>query len=190
MAHWETNGTALSSVVRPEVKPKSYPPTPRSLLEALVTSAVKATEEEATLVMPQTPLSSTTIPELSESAPLRSLTNDLNQTVPDQWQIATETSPIVLNTSDDPKVDDSLPMPSSIHRDSLALLTLVLPSPIPLLSSPLQEPAIKEPASSTPFSTYFQPDVTFVPNLSLIPFVIMKAFKSEPTQSVHCLPLM
>ena len=122
VAHWETNGTAISSADRTEVKPNPYSNIDYAFVEALVSSAIKAEEEEAALAMPPIPLSPTPVPELSESAPVPSSTTDLNQTVPDQWQIALESSPIVLNTFDIPETDDSLPMPSSIPRDSLALL--------------------------------------------------------------------
>ena len=70
-------------------------------------------------------------------------------------------------------------MPSSIHRDSLASPTLVPSTPTSLLTSPCQEPVLKEPVSSVPLSTSFQPNATFVPNMSRLSPVIMKALKSD-----------
>ena len=121
-------------------------------------------------------LSSTTAPELSEHAALRPRTTCLNRTVTDQWQIAPETSPIVLNTLNNSEIDDSPPMPSVIHRESLALLTSVPSSPILLSSPTLQEITIKEPVSTTPLSTPTQSNTTFILNMNLIQNIFMKAF--------------
>ena len=179
VAHWETNGTALSSVVRPEVKPNSRQEITYALLEEMVADAINFNKEKAALAMPPTPLTSTSVLESSETASLRPLTFDLNQTVPDQWQIAPESSPIIRNILDDPEIDDSLPMPSSIHRDSLALPTLVSILPLSLSLSTPQEPAIEEPVSSTSLSTPAQPNVAFVSNMSRALPVVMKAFEPD-----------
>ena len=70
-------------------------------------------------------------------------------------------------------------MPSSIHRDSLALPSLVPSTPISLPTSSCQKPAIKESVSLTSLPTFSQSNGTFVPNMSHLSPVIMKAFKSD-----------
>ena len=79
-------------------------------------------------------------------------------------------------------------MPSSIHSDSLALPTLVPSTPLSLPTSPCQEPAIKEPVSSAPLSTLFQPNITFIPNTSRLVPVIVKAFKPDSNTTCPLFP--
>ena len=125
VAHWETNGTAISSTVCPEVKPKLSPAATYALLKEMVTD-IKASEEKAALAMQPTPLCPTAVPESSESAPLPSPTSDLNQTVPDQWQIAPE-------SSSTPSTILKLMIPSPCLRLSIVIvlhyspLSLILP---------------------------------------------------------------
>ena len=156
VAHWETNGTAISFVVRPEVKPNSSLHIDYALLQRIIDSAAEADKKEAALAMPPTPLSAPHIPEMPETAPLPSPTSDLTQAEPDQWQIASESSPIVINTFDDPEIYDSFPMPSAIHSDSLALSTCVPLTSVSLLTSFCQEPVINEHVSSAPLLTSYQ----------------------------------
>ena len=101
------------------------------------------------------------------------------QTVSDQWQIAPNVSQIVSNASNVPETDDSLTVPSSIHRDRLALLDLTSSPPLssPFLTS--QEPAIKEPVSLTPLSISAQSNEAYVPNMTYIQPISPKALKSN-----------
>ena len=99
------------------------------------------------------------------------------QTEPDQWQIAPNVSQIVNIVSDVPETDDTLPVPSSTHRGSLAPLISTSSSPLLLSASTTQEPVNEEPVLSTPPLTTTQSNATYVPNVTHIQSVNVKALK-------------
>ena len=127
VAHWETNGTDFS--------PKSQPvalqmmPTPLKRTTVPMPAQYEAAPAMRPIPKPRMSLflSTTRITILPIDSSLQS-----EQTVSDQWQIAPNVPEIVNIISDVPEADDSIPVPSSIHRDSLAPLISTPSSPLSL----------------------------------------------------------
>ena len=114
-------------------------------------------QDEAALAMrpiPKPPMSLCFSTTRITSLPI-DLSLQSEQIVSSQSQIAPNAHKIVNVISDVPETDDSLPVPSASHRNSLAPFVCVpfLPLPLSLSSPATQKPVNEERVSSTPFST-------------------------------------
>ena len=87
------------------------------------------------------------------------------QTVTDQWQIAPNVPQIVDIISDVPETDDSFPVPSAIHRDSLAPLVLTPSPPFRCRLRLFKGPSMKSPSHQR----FFQHQLYHMPLMSRIP---------------------